>query len=98
MPRIFDWPEPTRIIDDPPRPELYNIADDPLEEHDLWDEHPQRGAKLLNDLENWFDEVEAERRTIPMTNGSGFDGTPELTLSVRDAPFRASKVANVAQW
>ena len=33
-----------------------------------------------------------------MTNGSGFDGTPELTLSVRDAPFRASKVANVAQW
>ncbi len=65
VPRIFDWPEPTRIIDDPPRPELYNIADDPLEEHDLWDEHPQRAVKLLNDLENWFDEVEAERRTIP---------------------------------
>ena len=65
VPRIFDWPEPNRIIDDPPRPELYNIADDPLEEHDLWDEHPQQAAKLLNDLENWFDEVEAERRTIP---------------------------------
>ena len=24
-----------------------------------------RGAKMLNDLENWFDEVESERRTIP---------------------------------
>ena len=54
-----------RVIDEPRRPELYNIVDDPLEEHDLWDEHPQRGAKLLNDIETWFDEVEAERRTIP---------------------------------
>ena len=62
---IARWPEPERIIDNPPRPELYNIVDDPLELHDLWDEQPDRVAKLLVDLENWFDEVEAERRTIP---------------------------------
>ena len=62
---IARWPEPERIIDNPPRPELYNIVDDPLELHDLWDEQPDRAAKLLVDLENWFDEVEAERRTIP---------------------------------
>jgi len=62
---IAQWPEPERIIDNPPRPELYNIADDPLELNDLWDKHPDRAAKLLVDLENWFDEVEAERRTIP---------------------------------
>lgn len=62
---IARWPEPERVIDDPPRPILYNIADDPLEEHDLWESDPSRGAKMLNDLENWFDEVESERRTIP---------------------------------
>lgn len=62
---IRHWPEPERVIDDLPNPMLYNISDDPLEEQDLWKKHPERGAKMLNDLENWFDEVESERRTIP---------------------------------
>ena len=62
---IRRWPEPERVIDDPPQPRLYNISDDPLEERDLWEDEPMRGAKMLNDLENWFDEVESERRTIP---------------------------------
>ena len=62
---ISRWPEPERIIDEPPRPALYNIADDPLEEYDRWDDDPVMGTKMLNDLENWFDEVESERRTIP---------------------------------
>ena len=62
---ISRWPEPERVIDDPPQPALYNIADDPLEEHDLCDDEPARATKMLNDLENWFDEVEGERRTIP---------------------------------
>ena len=65
VPAIFDWPEPERIVDEAPRPELYNIADDPLEMRDVWEEHPRRGAKMLNDLETWFDDVEGERRTIP---------------------------------
>ncbi len=62
---IRRWPEPERVVDDPPDPMLYNISDDPLEERDLWEDEPMRGAKMLNDLENWFDEVESERRTIP---------------------------------
>ncbi len=62
---IRRWPEPERVIDDPPRPVLYNIADDPLEERDLWDDEPQRAARMLNDLENWFEDVETERRSIP---------------------------------
>ena len=62
---IRRWPEPERVVDDPSTPLLYNIADDPLEKQDLWDKHPERGAKMLNDLENWFEEVESERRTIP---------------------------------
>ena len=65
VPTIFDWPEPKRIIDDAPNPQLFNLADDPLETHDVWDQHPQRASKMLNDLENWFDEVESERRSIP---------------------------------
>lgn len=62
---IRRWPEPERVIEDPPRPVLYNIADDPLEERNLAEEEPQRAARMLNDLENWFEEVETERRTIP---------------------------------
>ena len=62
---IRRWPEPERVVDDPSTPLLYNIADDPLEKQNLWDKHPERGDKMLNDLENWFEEVESERRTIP---------------------------------
>ena len=62
---IMRWPEPERVVDDPSTPLLYNIADDPLEKQNLWDKHPERGDKMLNDLENWFEEVESERRTIP---------------------------------
>ncbi len=65
VPHIFDWPEPARIIDEPAHPQLFNLAADPLEMQDISDVHPERASKMLNDLENWFDEVEAERRTIP---------------------------------
>ena len=62
---IADWREPERVIDAPPDPMLFNVAEDPLEAHNLWTTEPARGARLLNELENWFDEVEAERRSIP---------------------------------
>ncbi len=62
---IARWLEPERVIGEPPNPMLFNIAEDPLEQRDLWEDEPARGAKMLNDLENWFDEVESERRTIP---------------------------------
>jgi len=55
-------PEPE--LTPPPAPELYNLAEDPGETRNLAAEHPAVAARLLADLENWFAEVDAERRTI----------------------------------
>ena len=57
-------PEPEREIPPPAAPELYNIAADPEEQHDLAEREPERTAKMLAELETWFEEVEAERATI----------------------------------
>ncbi len=57
-------PEPARELPPPPPPQLFNLADDPLERHDLAAAEPARGARLLRELETWFEEVEAERRSI----------------------------------
>lgn len=48
----------------PREPELFNIAEDPLEERNLAAQHPERVQRLLRELETWFEEVEAERATI----------------------------------
>jgi arylsulfatase A len=57
-------PEPPRSVPEPPAPELYNIAEDPLETKNLADKYPNVAHRLLCDLENWFAEVERERATI----------------------------------
>lgn len=57
-------PEPPRSVPEPPPPELYNIAEDPLEAANLADRHPDVAHRLLRDLEAWFEEVEQERATI----------------------------------
>ncbi len=56
----FPEPEITAL----PPPELYNIAQDPLEQHNLAPQHPEIVRRLLRELENWFDEVERERLRI----------------------------------
>ena len=61
---IITDPDPPRDIPAPPPPELYNIVQDPLEQANLADHHPDRVGWLLRDLESWFEEVEAERATI----------------------------------
>lgn len=61
---IFTDQEPERDIPPPGTPELYNIAEDPEEHHNLAETHPERVEALRLALENWFDEVEAERHTI----------------------------------
>ena len=49
----------------PPPAELYNLAADPLEQHNLAGQDPDRVTRMLRELETWFEEVEAERATIP---------------------------------
>jgi arylsulfatase A len=53
-----------RGVSPPGNPELYDIASDPYEEHNLADQHPQRRRHMRVELENWFAEVNAERRGL----------------------------------
>ena len=68
--------DPEREIPPPPPPELYNIADDPLEQHDLAATHPQEVRRLERELDRWFESVERDRRSITdewiVNSGSGW--------------------------
>ncbi len=61
---VIQEPYPEREVPPPPAPELYNIAQDPLEQTNLATDQPDVARRLLRDLETWFAEVEAERATI----------------------------------
>lgn len=61
---VFRPPYPARDVPPPPPPELYNIADDPLEQKNLAAQYPDQAARMLRALETWFEDVEAERATI----------------------------------
>jgi arylsulfatase A len=56
-------PDPDRDLPEPSPPELYNIVADPEERFNLAARNPDRVRTLRLALENWFDEVEAERRS-----------------------------------
>ncbi len=51
---------PERILPAPPRPELYNIREDPLELSNVAELEPRRLALMVSDMETWFEEVTAE--------------------------------------
>ena len=61
---IFDWPEPEKIIPEPPQPELYDLASDPGEENNIASDNPQIVTRMRTELESWFEEVESERQSI----------------------------------
>ena len=61
---IFDWPEPRKVIPEPPKPELFDLAVDPGEEANVADDHPDISSRMLTELETWFEEVESERQAI----------------------------------
>ena len=55
-------PPVERTVSAPAEPELYRIPDDPWESRNLAAAHPDRVARMRLAAENWFAEVEAERR------------------------------------
>ncbi len=57
-------PVPGIRYPDAEAPELYNIANDPGEQHNLADDQPDRVHRLLIELETWFESVEEDRRSI----------------------------------
>lgn len=61
---IFRDAEPVRDLPAPPAPELYNLAEDPLERMNLAAQHPEIVRALLLKLEHWFAEVEREFREV----------------------------------
>ncbi len=61
---IIREPDPPREVPAPPPVELYNIADDPFERQNVADEHPGIAGRMVQELEAWFEEVEAERASI----------------------------------
>ena len=61
---IFTDMIPRRVVPDLPPPELYNIRQDPRETHNLAAAEPERVRRMVNELDTWFDAVEAERARI----------------------------------
>jgi len=54
-------PVPKLLLLPPEPPQLYNLEIDPHESNDLSAQYPDRVANMLSQLENWFENVEAER-------------------------------------
>jgi hypothetical protein len=61
---ISRGPEPERTIPDPPPPLLFNLDDDPHEQHDLAATYPKTVAAMQRELDAWFESVEADRARI----------------------------------
>ena len=57
----IDNPPVERALSLPQAPELYDLANDPLESQDLAKSHPHRGDRMKLAAENWFHEVEEDR-------------------------------------
>lgn len=54
-------PEPPRAVPPPPPPLLFNIDEDPFEEHDLAAVYPLRVATMLRQVDERFAALEADR-------------------------------------
>lgn len=53
-------------LDEPQgKPMLFNLSFDPLEKTDCADLHPERVSTMMCELENWFEDVERDRTSIP---------------------------------
>ena len=61
---IVRTPEPERASYVTPPAQLFNLSSDPLERNNLADRYPERVIRMTNQLAEWFEEVELERRAI----------------------------------
>ncbi|MBN1344794.1 MAG: sulfatase-like hydrolase/transferase [Phycisphaerae bacterium] len=57
-------PEPERDIPSAQPPLLFNLEEDPYEQNDLSEGHPDRVRSMQHELENWFEKVESERERL----------------------------------
>ncbi|HEY6961005.1 MAG TPA: sulfatase-like hydrolase/transferase [Gaiellaceae bacterium] len=55
-------PRDEPVLENVPPPFLFNVEDDPFEQHDLAAAHPERARSMTAALEAWFESVEADRR------------------------------------
>lgn len=61
------WSPGTPYIPTPPDPlppQLFNLAEDPQELHDLSAVHPDRMSSMLNQLDQWFESVTCGGRSV----------------------------------
>jgi hypothetical protein len=57
-------PDPHRTLSPPAQPQLFNIAEDPLELTDRAADNPEIVRRLKEKIENWFDDVENDRSRL----------------------------------
>lgn len=58
---IMSEPWSESVLSGPiPKPELYNLDDDPGEQNNVAEDNPQIALKMENELRNWFQEVELD--------------------------------------
>ena len=65
---ICSGPEPPRSVPDPHPAMLFNLKDDPYEQHDLAQARPEIRDCLQSRLDDWFNRVESERPRISDRN------------------------------
>jgi arylsulfatase A len=61
---IVSEPAPDRRPGQAPPPQLFHLRNDPLEQHDLAGEQPERVNRMQAALTTWFEDVEQDRRSI----------------------------------
>ncbi len=81
----------------PPKFELFDLKQDPFEQQNIIDQHPERAAAMQRAYDQWFDQIEAARGDFmpPWIKVSPADENP-LVLTRQDA-FR-SPDSKPAQW
>lgn len=62
---------------DAPRYELYNLSEDPKEEHNLYDEKPKTAKQLREEMQAWVDSMNASIAGKDYPAGKVLPGDPE---------------------